>query len=507
MGSRRRAVRGVAVALLAAGLTASCGYQPPAEDPSTLMIGALAEPTTLDFTRSPAASIPEMLLYNVFETLVQLDDRGQIVPGLATSWTVSPSGLDYEFHLRASTFSTGRAVTARDVVFSLDRARGPKSTHPFGSNLAAIERVSAPDARTVRLHLSRPSNNLLFWLAGTVGAVLDHTTVDRLATAPVGSGPWVVSSWRRGDRITLTRRTDVDLARPAAAPATVVFRFFVDPTTLNNAMLADDLDVIRNVQAPQSLSQFDDPRFRVTDGTTTGEVVLSMNTDRPPLDDVRVRRAIRMALDKRVIRDLAWSGYGHLIGSMVPPSDPWYEDLTAIDAYDPAGAKRLLAEAGVTDLKLALRPANLPYAVAAAQIVAAQLSKVGIAVTIEPMEFPAAWVSTVLTHHDFDLSIVSHVEPRDLVRFGEPDYYFTTDDATVRRLLAQADAGPPAGQVAAMRAAARRISEHADADWLWLMPNLTVSRVGVSGLPVNQVSQSLNLAHVTKRVDAPAGER
>src|SRR5690606_22190574 len=110
---------------------------------------------------------------------------------------------------------------------------------------------------------------------------------------------------------------------------TVDLRYFKDPSAMNSAMLTGDIDVISTVQTPESIDQFkDESRFRIIEGTTNGEVVLSFNHESPPLDDVRVRRAICYALDRQAILDIAWAGYGTLIGSMVAPTDPWYEDLS-----------------------------------------------------------------------------------------------------------------------------------------------------------------------------------
>jgi peptide/nickel transport system substrate-binding protein len=526
VASRGRAVRAGAVACVVAALFAlglgGCARTTATADPATITIGLTAEPVTLDLTTTSQATIPTMLLWNVYEGLVRLDDAGRIVPLLARSWSLSPDRLSLTFRLRPATFHDGTACTSDDVKFSLDRARDPRLAHPFARSLSAISQVLAPDPATVVLRLSRPSNSLLYTLTGPVGVVLssaDPASLSaQLASAPVGTGPLRFLEWRRGERLVLERvrgagqGADASSASPsgagsAALPSRVVWRFFTDATAMTNAMLADDLDVIANVQAPQTLTQFtaDPSRFRVLEGTTNGEVVLAMNNSRPVLADVRVRQAIRRAIDHKAVRDLAWSGYGTLIGSMVPPTDPWYEDLTGVAPYDPAGARRLLAEAGATNLRLLMRPANLPYAVASAQIVAAQLRDVGITVEVEPQEFPAAWLATVLTRADYDLSIISHVEPRDIVTFADPKYYWRYDDPVVQRLLAAADAGPPSQEAAGYAAAARRISERAAADWLFLLPNLVVTRTTVSGLATNAVGQSFDVTGARKA--APAGAR
>lgn len=94
-------------------------------------------------------------------------------------------------------------------------------------------------------------------------------------------------------------------------------------------MLSGDLDVISNLQAPDSLPQFADPsRFTVTKGTTNGEVVLGLNHKSKALANLKVRQALTAAIDRRALLDTVWNGEGTLIGSMAVPTDPWYEDLS-----------------------------------------------------------------------------------------------------------------------------------------------------------------------------------
>src|SRR5690606_29198096 len=206
------------------------------------------------------------------------------------------------------------------------------------------------------------------------------------------------------------------------------------------------------------------------------------------------RQAIRYALDHKALLETAWAGRGQLIGTMVPPSDPWYEDLTGMYPHDPAKAKELLAQAGHENLALRLRIPNLPYAVASAQVVKSRLAEARLTAGIEPREVPARWLDVVFNQADYDMSIINHVEPRDIAAvFGNPNYYLRYDNPRVRDLFATADAGTEEEQVAAMKEAARIIAEDAAADFLFLFPNLMVAKKGTTGLPKNLVSESFDL--------------
>ncbi|MBB4687164.1 ABC transporter substrate-binding protein [Amycolatopsis jiangsuensis] len=460
--------------------------------PDTLSVGITAEPANFDFTRSDGAAIPQALLYNVYEGLVKLDAQSRIVPLLAKSWTVSPDRRTYDFFLRpGAKFANGAPFTAEDVKFSLQRVK-TDWTISLKSAMDVVDHVDAVAPDHARVVLSKPSNGWLFSLTGRVGAMFSPTGVADLANRPVGTGPYEVASRVRGDSIVLKANPRYWGRKPAYR--TVVLKYYADPTALNNALLSNSIDVISALTSADSIPQFEgDDRFTVRQGTTNSEVALAFNNRRAPLNDARVRRALTYAVDRKSVLDVVFNGRGTLIGSMVPPTDPWYEDLSKLYPYDPAKARRLLAEAGVHDLRLRMRIPNLPYAVTAAQVVQSQLADVGVRATIEPLDFPAVWLKQVFTDHDYDLSIIQHVEARDITTFGKPTYYWGYDGERVRQLLAAADSGTPEEQVSDMKQVARQLNTDAAADWLFLFPNVIVAKKKVTGFVQNQVTESFDL--------------
>jgi peptide/nickel transport system substrate-binding protein len=466
--------------------------------PGTLSIGFTAEPANFDFTHTDGAAIPQALLYNVYETLVKLDADGRIVPLLATSWTISPDRRTYDFQLRHGVkFGNGAPFTAEDVKFSLMRVK-TSWTISIKSAMDVVDHVDAVAPDHARVVLTRPSNGFLFSLTSRLGAMFSPTGVADLANRPIGTGPYTVASRKRGDSIVL-QANPAYWGRKPGYP-TVVLKYIKDPTALNNALLSNGIDVISTITAPDSIPQFQsDDRFDVVQGTTNGEVVLAFNNARAPLNDVRVRQALTYAIDRKALLDTAWAGRGTLIGSMVPPTDPWYEDLSKVYPYDPVKARQLLAAAGVHGLHLRLRIPNLPYAVSAAEVVTSDLAGIGVTATIEPLDFPAVWLKQVFTDHDYDLSIIAHVEARDITTFGKPSYYWGYDSKRVQQLLAEADTGTPEQQIADMKQVARQISADAAADWLYLSPNVIVAKTKVGGLVRNQVSESFDLTGLAPR--------
>ncbi|MEV4804666.1 ABC transporter substrate-binding protein [Nonomuraea sp. NPDC049421] len=461
----------------------------------SLSVGFVAEPANLDFTSTEGAAIPQALLVNVYEGLVKLDQNGEIVPLLAEKWDVSDDRRTYTFTLRKDVkFSSGAPFTADDVVFSLDRVKSDWKLK-IKSQLDVIDDVEKKDDTTAVVTLKRPSNGFLYAMATRLGAMFSRTGVADLANKPVGTGPYVLGAWRRGDSIRLDANPSYWGTEPPVSSVTL--KYFKDATAMNNALLTGGIDVISSVQAPESLQQFADPnRFETVEGTTNGEVVLSMNNGRPPFDDKKVRQAVRHAIDHKALLDTAWAGRGQLIGSMVPPTDPWYEDRTGDYPYDPAKAKQLL---GGKTYDVKMRIPNLPYAVSSAQVVKSQLAQVGITADIEPLEFPARWLDQVFTKGDYDLSIINHVEPRDMGIFADKSYYFRYDNPEFGKLLASADEGTEQQQTDDLKKAAKLLSDDAAADFLFLFPNLIVAKKGVTGLPKNGISESFDFTALSRQ--------
>ena len=224
-------------------------------------------------------------------------------------------------------------------------------------------------------------------------------------------------------------------------------------------MLAGDVDAFPRFANVQALDQFkSDPRFQVLIGGTEGKTILAMNNKKKPLDDLKVRQAIAYAIDRKAIIDGAMNGLGTPIGSHLTPNDPGYVDLTGMYPHDPAKAKALLKEAGVTtplELTLILPPPA--YARQGGEIIAAELADVGINAKIENVEW-AQWLSGVYKDKNYDLTIISHVEPLDIGIYANPNYYFQYDSPAFRDIYAKVDDGAESRR---LQGGARRRAEEA----------------------------------------------
>ncbi len=480
---------GIAAAL-AAGLMLLTGAQAQATD--TLTIGLTLEPPHLDPTAGAAAAIDEIVYANVFEGLTRIDQNGAVQPQLAESWTVSDDGLVYTFKLRDGVeFHDGTSFDADDVVFSLDRARAEDSVNAQKPLFAAIDRVEAVDPRTVRITLSRPEGRLLFNLGWGDAVIVAPESADNNKAAPIGTGPYKFDRWVRGSQVRLRAVSgDRSIQR-------VTFRFVPDPSAQVAALRAGDIDAVVNLQAPEAvLALQSDPNFEVWIGSTEGETILAINNARPPLNDVRVRRAISHAIDRLTIIGGAMFGFGTPIGTHFAPHHPAYVDLRAVSAHDTAKARALLAEAGQTDLKLTLKLPPPTYARRGGEIVAAQLKEAGITVEIIPVEW-AQWLEQVFRGNDFDLTIVSHTEPLDIGIYGRDAYYFNYDSPAFKALMTRLNAASdPAVRNDILGEAQRLIADDAVNAYMFQLAKLGVWRKGLRGMWRNAPIQATDVTGV-----------
>ncbi|MEM9625411.1 MAG: ABC transporter substrate-binding protein [Pseudomonadota bacterium] len=470
----------------------------PVSAEDRIRIGLVLEPPHLDPTAGAAAAIDEVVYANVFEGLTRIDRNGTVQPGLAESWVVSDDELAYTFTLRQGvSFHDGSALDADDVVFSLERAMAEDSINAQKGLFEPIASVAAEDANAVIITLKRPTGNLLFNLGWGDAVIVAPESAESNKALPIGTGPFKFDRWVQGDRIELKRNDDY--WGEAVQLEHAVFQVVPDPAAAVAAMMAGDLDAFPNFPAPENMIQFEaDPRFKVEIGTTEGETILAINNGRPPLDDVRVRRAIAHAIDRSAIIEGAMFGYGTPIGSHFAPHHPAYADLTGMYPHDPEKAKALLAEAGHGDgLALTLRLPPPSYARRGGEIIAAQLATIGIDAEIIPVEW-AQWLEQVFKGKDYDLTIVSHTEPMDIEIYGRgADYYFDYQKPEFKALIDElAETADEDGRNAILTDAQTMLAEDSVNAFLFQLAKHGVWNADLDGLWENSPIQANDLTDV-----------
>jgi peptide/nickel transport system substrate-binding protein len=451
----------------------------------SLSLGMVLEPPHLDPTAGAAAAIREVTYANLYESLTRIDAQGAVQPALAESWMVSGDGLTYRFRLREGVkFHDGAAFDCSIVKFAYERAMAADSVNAQKALFEPIARTECPDPATAIVTLKRPTASFLFGMGWGDAAMMSPNSVATNKTSPVGTGPFRFKRWVKGDRVELERNPAYWGKSPALA--SVSFRFIADPSAATAAVMAGDLDAFPAFPAPEALDALkSDKRFTVVVGTTAGKVLLSLNDARKPFDDVRVRRALAHAIDRRALVD-ALSSFGTPIGSHYIPGDPGYVDLNAAYPYDPARSRALLAEAGVkpgAEITIKLPPPA--YARRGGEVIAAMLEQAGLTAKLVPMEW-AQWLDQVFRNSDFDATIIMHAEPRDLEIFARDKYYFNYGSDAFKALYRQyLEANDPAAQTELLGRLQRKLSEDEPAVFLYAAAKVGVWNAKLRGLWAN----------------------
>lgn len=461
---------------------------------SKITIQITQEPTSLDPTRDATASIATLLLTNVYEPLVRLDETGKVVPGLARSWEQSSDGRTLTFHLAGGVkWHDGTAFTARDVKWSYERAADRANKNPHADYWGPMQSIDAVDDKTVRITLKSYSYNFLFHMTAGSAAIMSQQTQPNNATSPVGTGPFKFSAWNKQQNLLLTRNDSYWGTK--ARLKDVEFRFISDANAQNNALRAGDVDVLAQPGGPEQAASFkQDPNFAVLEGAPLGKFGLYMNNAR--LKDVNLRKAIYAAIDRQAWIDGIQSGYGVPIGSHAVPNnaEPYYVDENSVNPHDVNKAKQLLQQAGAAGLTLTLAEiTDFPYAVRGTDIVVSQLKDAGITVKVNAMQF-SGWLKNVFTAKDYDLTIINHIESRDIANYGNPNYYWGYNNPQVADWLKQADAEPDESKRNALYANVQKtIANDAVHAWTYSAKTLVLAKKNLKSFPVG-IETGLHLA-------------
>ncbi|MBI4587408.1 MAG: ABC transporter substrate-binding protein [Candidatus Rokubacteria bacterium] len=492
-----------ALRFIVALLVSSLALTPAGSDAQpaggSLVVQAAAEPPGLDLTASPASAIATTIHYNVQEGLVKVDKTGKLAPWLAERWYTTDN-LNYTFFLkRGVRFHNGREFTAADVKFVLDRAMNPETKHPHPGHYKDIASIHVRDTHTVTISLKQPNASFLLNLARQGSVMYPREAVDTMKSHPVGTGPFVFSEWIRGDRIVLTKNKDYHVMGLPSLDR-VTYRFIPDPNSALAALKAGDIDVAAFGLGPEHVPDLrKDPRFQVIVGDTTNDVILSMNNSRKPFDDVRVRLAITHAVNKEEVVKGAMFGLGKILGSNVDPLNPYFVDMSKAVPYDPAKAKKLLAEAGYPngfDAVLKVAP-QYYYTVRTGEVLVNQLAKVGIRVKMEQIEW-GQWLSQVYRDANFDMSIIGHAEAWDAHNYANPKYYFRYDSPRFQKAFRESEVTVNDKKRRELYAELQKIMvEEAPVVWLFAHPRLLVAKKGVQGIWRDVPIPALDLSEVS----------
>jgi len=391
-------------------------------DPNTIIVARAADVIALDLARvsdSESIEVGEL----IYEGLVGWKPgTTEIEPRLATRYEVSPDKLVWTFHLRDNVrFHDGSPLVADAVVFSFARLLDPK--HPmylkgegasFHRNFFKdVARVVAVDEHTIEIHLDRPYAPLLPDLA--IFPIVSPTAVqqwgDAFAQHPVGTGPFAFEHWTRGSELVLVRWSGYWGARPALDR--IVFQVVADARQRLIDLESGSVDLASAILPDEQAFVELHPDLELFHTEGNNITYLAFNTQQPPFDDVRVRRACNLAVNKQPIVKLAYFGRASAADGPLPPKQWGYHAAATTYGYDPAAAKALLAEAiadGTFDpqrtYKLYAPSTPRPYVSQperVARFVQAGLEQVGVHTQLVLQKYPDHRAAVENGNHDIAL--------------------------------------------------------------------------------------------------------
>ena len=439
---------------------------------------------SLDPHKAVAAGTKEVM-FNVFEGLVKPTPDGDLVPAVASDYTVSPDQTTYTFTLRDGVkFHNGDPVEMRDVVYSIERCADDSEGTALIPALSAISGMKANDT-TLTITLSQPDGDFLSYLTL---AILPEDYADQ-DTAPVGTGPFKFVSRTAQDSIVL-ERFDGYWGTPAQLDR-VTFRIIENADSLVMSLQSGALDMFAHLTTTQAAQLGDD--FQILEGTMNLVQALYLNNAAEPFDNETVRQALCYAVDKQQIIDLAFDGYGSPIGSSMYPAFQKYflDELTDYYPYDPEKAMELLAQAGYPDgFSMTITvPSNYQPHIDTAQVLVEQLKAVGITAEIQPVEW-GTWVDETYINRNFQSTVVgvdaSNMTARALLeRFTSTaddnfiNYHNSDYDALFDQVRSTADDDVRTELYKDME---RNLTEHAANVYIQDLADLVALRTGLEGL-------------------------
>lgn len=377
---------------------------PPAADhPNEITVGIAQDlDESLDPHKAVAAGTKEVM-FNVFEGLVKPTPEGDLIPAVAEKYEISDDQLTYTFTIREGIkFHNGDPVTAGDVVNSITRCIEPYEADVLAVEpLSAVEKVTSVDERTVQIRLKEPNTEFLAYLTLAI-LPEDYGGQD---TAPVGTGPFKFVSRAAQDNIVLERFEDY-WGQPAYLDK-VTFKIIENGDSILMSLQSGAVDLFAHLTSTQAAQLGDG--FNIEEGTMNLVQAMYLNNAVEPFDNVLVRQALCHAVDRRQILDLAFDGYGSLIGSSMYPAFGKYFDDSLTDYYphDVEKARALLAEAGYPggfSMTITV-PSNYQPHIDTAQVIVEQLKEVGVTAEIQLVEW-SSWLSDVYAGRQFQATVV-----------------------------------------------------------------------------------------------------
>ena len=362
------------------------------------------------------------VVFNLYEGLVKPTSDGGFIPAVASDYIISDDAKTYTFTLRDGiTFHDGTPVTIEDVKYSIDRYAEIQGESSAFSSL--VDSVEVQDDKTLVVNLKESYSEFLPMM--TI-AIIPQSNEDP-AGNPIGTGPFKYVSYTPGQNLEL-EKYDGYWQEGVPSLDSVEFKFIADVDTAFVELQAGTIDILKYLTAAQA-ETLGDEDYNIVQGSMNLVHAMYLNSAYEPLSKTEVRQALCYAVDRDAINNFIFGGKSHIIGShMIPAMSKYYEpEAETVYSYDPEKAKELLADAGYADgfdLEITV-PSSFSQHVDSAQIIADELSQVGINVTLNQVEW-STWLQDVYKGGNFQATVIGFdgtLAPSDWLK------KYVTDDA------------------------------------------------------------------------------
>lgn len=344
-----------------------------------------------------------VFMNHVYNTLMEVDDDGNLVGDLAESYEISEDGMSYTFKLYENAcFSNGDPVTAEDVKFTYERAMESAKTK---SDVEAVDTIEVIDEKTVKMNLKKPYAPFITKTTDSGLCILSKKVVEAAGDTYgdvdtcIGSGPFVAKEWVPNDHYTLVRNENY--WKEAPITTSIEVRVIPEGSARTIALEAGEVDIVWNVDAIDCVNVEANPEVLLLSQPSASIEYMGMNTSKEKFSDVRVRQAINMAIDQQVFIDTIIEGRGTPANSYINAMIPGWTDEVQGYEYNIEKAKELMVEAGYPDGFDCSIYVNGDTRTRSATIVQAQLAEIGINVEISTYEWGA--LLEILTAGDHEL--------------------------------------------------------------------------------------------------------
>ena len=382
-----------------------------------LRMNVSSEPDSF-FPWESAAADTAAICYNIFDGLVFFDENGSIYPALCSSYDISDDDCTYTFHLREGVkFHNGASFSSADCVYTYENLAGLNGNPVKNDMLArSIDSIEAPDAKTFIIKTKNPMGS---FIALNTVAILPEGYTNH-AEKPVGTGPYKFVEYQLHQKVVLEKNENYWNHENEPKIPRIEIYVMSDENAILSALQAKQLDIGQMLSVENAKTLED--KFRLFSAPQNMVQVLGLNNSVKPLDNLLVRQAITMAIDKDEIINGAMGGFGtKLYSNFAPILGEYYNNrLTEIYKNDEAQAKTLLNSAGYSngfDLEITV-PGNYRVHVDTAQIIAKQLEKIGIRTKIKTVEW-TTWLDQVYTKFDYEATVIAFagkLEPSEVLR-------------------------------------------------------------------------------------------